>query len=111
MKWFIYDRVIVPSLFPTTGSLSTLEISEVIREKLKIDEKEKEICQVQVDESNQYRLKWNKKLDKGIEVSLTENEIKFIDDCLKQANIDGKLPNHPLFFVFYKSFYNYLNVN
>jgi hypothetical protein len=108
MKWFIYERLMVSNLLPPKGSISILELSEGIREKLKISAEEVKLTNAGYISDPKTGIKnfnWNKQFDKGKEIEFSEIEIDLISASLKKADTEGNLPNHPLFLAFYKSFF------
>lgn len=108
MKWFIYERLMVSNLLPPKGSVAILELSEQIRQKLKISSEEVKITNagyIDDPQTGTKRFNWNKQLDKGKEIEFSAIEIDLISSSLEKANKENSLPNHPLFLSFYKSFF------
>lgn len=109
MKWFIYERLMVSNLLPPKGSIAILELSEQIREKLKISAEEVKKTNagyVADPKTGVKNFNWNKQFDKGKEIDFLPIELDLIASSLQKANNEGNLPNHPMFLAFYKSFFD-----
>ena len=109
MKWFIYERLMVSNLLPPKGSLAILELSEQIREKLKISAEEVKRTNagyVNDPKTGTKNFNWNKQFDKGKDIDFSSIEVDLISSSLQKADREGNLPNHPMFLIFYKSFFD-----
>jgi hypothetical protein len=99
----MYERVLLPGLLPKKGSFEILKSCEAIRQKVKITKKDIKTCNVRVEDGN---IKWNKTLDKGIEIDWSKEEAALIGTSLALADENQTLPQHQGFLSFYESFFN-----
>lgn len=102
MKIFMYERVLLPTVLPKNGSIKTLELTECVRQKIKITPADVKRCNVTVSDG---KVNWNKFMDHGIDIDWTQEEAFLIASSLMKADKEENLPNSQGFLSFYKAFF------
>jgi hypothetical protein len=88
MKLNILQRILIFSILPKEGTLLTMKTLKSLKTKITFSEDDVKEYNIRID-GNQYL--WDGDKPNDTEFDLTEGEVKFITDGLKELDVQGKI--------------------
>jgi hypothetical protein len=88
MKLNILQRILIFSILPKEGTLLTMKTLKSLRNKITFSEDDVKEYNIRITD-NQYQ--WDPGKGEDVEFDLTEGEVKFISDGLKELDSQGKI--------------------
>lgn len=105
LKLTFFDRISIPTMFPEKATFADAIIYDDIRQKLKITQDEITTYNIRttLDGSG---VEWDSEPQGGIEIDMTDAEIKLIVKSLNELDKKAQIPTDPKFIALYKKFIN-----
>lgn len=101
----VFGRLaITGQVLPESGSIDEAIACEEIRSKLELSEDEQEA--LQIEESEQGGLRWNREADEPREYEFTEQQVETIQKGFELLSAKEEMPTSPRFITLYRTFQN-----
>lgn len=105
LKLTFFDRISIPTMFPEKATFADAIIYDDIRQKLKITQDEITTYNIRTTPDGS-GVEWDSEPQGGIEIDMTDAEIKLIVKSLNELDKKAQIPTDPKFIALYKKFIN-----
>lgn len=105
VKLTFFDRISIPQMFPEKATFADAIIYDDIRQKLKITQNEITTYNIRNTPDNA-GVEWDSEPQGGIDVDLTDAEMKLIKKSFDELDKKAQVPTEPKFIALYKKFIN-----
>jgi len=105
VKLTFFDRISIPQMIPEKATFADAIIYDDIRGKLKITQQEITDYNIRNTPDNS-GVEWDSEPQGGIDVELTDAEIKLINKAFGELDKKAQVPTDPKFIALYRKFIN-----